>query len=202
MATDDVDLCSQAFTLLGLGRITSMTAENNKSRIANQLYSTVINGLLASYPWRFATQKVELTRLLQTPETGYTYFFQLPPTIVGQPFVVYNSDDVGARPFKDWQIFEDMIATDATELWVDFRTLPLVSKFPGYFTQLAVYALAANFAMPATRDKSKMDAYMELAFGTPQEDGKGGYFRLARNADAFGQPPQEQRDNPFIDVRG
>ncbi len=203
MANTDVDLCSQAFVLLGLSPISSLQANNNKARLALQLYDTVIERLFAEHQWRFAMRKTKLTRLTEVPKTTYLYFYQLPATIQGQPFICYTTADQDARPFKEWQIFEDRLATDALDVWIDHKVTPEIPKWPPYFTQLAVYALAAHFAQPATDDASKTDMWMRIAFGGPSEDGKGGYGRTARALDSMGQPPAlVQRDDPFIDVRG
>ena len=48
---------------------------------------------------------------------------------------------------------------------------------------------------------TKADYWKVTALGTPSENGRGGYFRQAANADARGKPPYAILEFPLTDVR-
>lgn len=200
-ANSKFDVCSQAFQLLGLGTINSFSG-GGKEAIANSLYDTTIMSLIESYPWHFARVIAEpLNRLTETPENAWTYYYQLPSNISGGVVALYDQGGTKLAPNKDWERVGEKIATDLTEVWIHHSAIPEVAKWPGYFTLLAVFALAGVFAQPAKESKELSDFWTARAFGPPQESGKGGQWALATAADARGSPSTVQRDNPFIDCR-
>ena len=57
-----IDLCSIALLKLGENPIQSLTDDSAAAKLSRTLYDTVIDALLASHPWRFATQEITLTK--------------------------------------------------------------------------------------------------------------------------------------------
>ena len=200
-ANSKFDLCSQATALLGLGPVQSFS-DGDKGAVAGRLYDTVVLSLIESYPWNFAkVYSASLTRLATTPESQWTYLYALPTNLDGIVWALYDDDAIDAAPFKLWERVGANIATNATEVWIRHAAIPEVAKMPKYFHQLAVYALAAAFAQPMKESADMADFYHKRAFGTPEQNGKGGLWAMATAADARGSPSTIQRDNPFIDCR-
>lgn len=200
-ANSKFDLCSQATALLGLGPVQSFSG-GGKEAIAGLLYDTVVLSLIESYPWGFAkVYSASLTRLSDTPESQWTYFYQLPGDIDGIVWSLFDDDAIDAAPFKVWERVGNTIATNATAVYIRYAAIPEVAKMPKYFHILAVTALAAAFAQPMKESAELADFYHSRAFGTPEQNGKGGLWAMATAADARGSPSTIQRDNPFIDCR-
>lgn len=200
-ANSKFDLCTQATALLGLGAIQSFD-DGDKGAIAGRLYDTVVLSLIESYPWNFAkVYSASLTRLGTTPDSQWTYFYSLPTDLEGIAWALYDDDAIDAAPFKVWERVGETIATNATEVWIRYGKLVDVAKMPKYFHQLAVYALAATFAQPMKESADLANSLRQVAFGTPEQNGKGGLWAMATAADARGSPSTIQRDNPFIDCR-
>lgn len=200
-ANSKFDLCSQAFLLLGLGTINSFSG-GGKEAIAAQLYDTVMLSLIESYPWHFARViAAPLNRLVETPENQWTYYYQLPSDIDGIVWALYDSDGIELRPNKDWERVGGKIATNLATVVIHHSAIPEIAKMPKYFHMLAVNALAATFAMPAKESEQLATFYHQKAFGSPEQNGKGGLWAMAASADARGSPSTVQQDNPFIDCR-
>lgn len=200
-ANSKFDLCSQATALLGLGRIQSFSG-GDKEAVAGLLYDTVMISLAESYPWHFMRViSASLNRLSEVPETTWTYYYQLPNNLEGIVWALYDDDAIDAAPFKLWERVGQKIATNATTIWIHYTEVPEVAAMPKYFHLLVVSALAAAFAQPMKESADLADFYHKRAFGTPEQNGKGGLWAMATAADARGSPSTVQRDNPFIDCR-
>lgn len=200
-ANSKFDLCSQATALLGLGSIQSFSG-GSKEAIAGLLFDTQFLALVESYPWGFCkVLSTALNRLSDAPASQWTYQYQLPSDLDGIAWAVYTEATIDARPFKDWERIGNTIATNATAVYIKYAAVPEVAAMPKYFHLLVITALASIFAMPMKESGEMADAYHKRAFGTPEQNGKGGLWAMATAADARGSPSTVQRDNPFIDCR-
>lgn len=203
MAAGDTNIaiCSRALTLLGESAISSFSDGTDASSTCSRLYETVKTALLTMYPWKFATKKVQLARLNTTPVNEWTYAYQLPGDMLAMD-ALFNTDAVGAQPLvSGWERYEDMILTDQTAIYIDYRFDPGESYYPPYFVMLLIYAICMHLAEPITEQVTKAQYWGNLAFGSPQENGRGGYFRQASHADARGVPVDAIRDFPLVSVR-
>lgn len=200
-ANSQFDLCTQATALLGLGPVNSFSG-SDRNAIAGRLYDTVVISLIEGYPWNFAkVLSTALNRLTDAPATQFTYAYELPNNLDGIVWALYRDSAIDATPFKEWERIGNTVCTNETAVYIKYASLPPVSNWPKYFQLLCVYALAAVFAMPMKESGDMAKNYQALAFGTPDQNGKGGQWAVATAADARGSPSTVQRDNPFIDCR-
>lgn len=201
MSTSPESICSAALHLLGVESIDSLEDEDDVAATCNALYQTAKDAAISEYPWRFAIQKSQLTRLTDTPENEWKYAFQLPSDIEGGPHAVFNSGDEGAVPIKNWELFGNKIFSNEESLWIDHRVSVVEAKFPPYFVQFMVFEMASLLAVPITEDEAKADFWRKVARGTPQEGGKGGYYQTATQADAMGNTGSQIDDYELIRAR-
>jgi hypothetical protein len=200
-ANSKFDLCSQATALLGLGPVQSFSG-GGKEATAGLLYDTVMLSLIESYPWGFCkVLSAALNRLTPAPESQWTYFYQLPNALDGIVWALYTETTIDARPFKEWERIGNAIATNQTAVYIKYAAVPEIAAMPKYFHALVVNALASTFAQPMKESADLADFYNKKAFGTPEQNGKGGLWAMATAADARGSPSTIQRDNPFLDCR-
>ena len=200
-ANSKFDLCTQATALIGLGPVQSFSG-SDRNVIAGRLYDTIMLALIESYPWNFAkVLSSSLTRLTEAPASQWTYFYQLPGALDGIVWALYTETTVDARPFKEWERIGNKIATNETAVYIKYAAVSEIAAMPKYFHLLVVTALAAAFAQPMKESKEMAEFYHQRAFGTPEQNGKGGLWSMATAADARGSPSTVQRDNPFIDCR-
>lgn len=77
MATS-VSICSNALLMLGAQTINSLDEDNDRARLASNLYPQVRDDMLRAHHWNCAVKRVVLSPLADAPAFDYTYQFQLP----------------------------------------------------------------------------------------------------------------------------
>lgn len=206
MATSDVDVFSQALLLLRLPPVDSFDeegADNGASVFASAMYEQIKNNLIDEYPWRCFMTKAKLTREVDTPLNEYDYQFLLPPDRRGGPIAVYTSGDVRADPVTDgWEIFGTKLFSRYDEIWIDYKASKTEAEIPAYFITLLVQELAWMAAVPLRSDIELADFWRRECRGERVEQGKGGTFRQATQADAMSTTPQQFVDFTLVEARG
>lgn len=203
MASTDtkVSICSSALNLLGEPAIASLTDDSDAARVCAQLYDNIKWSLLAQYPWSFSKKKVQLARLTSTPTFGWNYEYTLPTDRVGELLAVFASSSVNSAPVLDFDLQNGKLQTNYSEIWIDYQYNVTEATMPPHFAQLLIYAMAFNLAYPVTEDPNKTQYWKEVAFGSPSENMRGGFFRVACSIDGRARPPEAINDFSLTDVR-
>lgn len=195
------DLCSRGLVLIGLTPINSF-GDDDKSAACQTIYPMVKQEVLGRYPWRSTLTKKRLSKLTAAPNNEWLYAFQLPSDRMSGIRAVFDTDQVGARPMKEYDIYENTLFANVDRIWCDYQKEISESAFEPHIKTLMSYVLAARFAEILTDDSSKAENYQTLAYGTPAEKGMGGYFEIARNIDSQQRPSQQiSGDFSLVDVR-
>lgn len=203
MAAGDtaVSICSDALILLGAKPISSFNDGTDEANTADRLYPDVRDSTLMMYPWSFSYKKVKLARLVTTPVSEWRYEYQLPGDRLGNPRAVFETNSLYARPVKDWEIIGDKLITNYEEVYIDYPYQVPEYAMPQYFVQLLKYMMAWHFAYPISEQADKTAYWQQVAVGTPGDNNRGGYFRVAANIDGQGQPTQVIEDYSLIAAR-
>ena len=196
-----VSLCNSALTLLGQSAIASFTDDSDAARTCAQLYDNLKWSLLAQFDGSFSKKKVALSRLVSAPLTRWRYQYTMPTDRVSDVYAAFPSDAVGVNPTTDFDVQNGKLLTNFSSMWLDYHYNVLESTLPPYFSQLLIYVLAANFAMPITEQASLAEHWHGVAYGMPSENLRGGYFRVAKSIDSSGRPPQIVDSGILIEVR-
>jgi len=144
-----IDLCSMALIKLGEKPIQSLNEDSASAQLARTLYDPIVDTLLSTFPWRFATK----------------------------PFVLNkNSDGKIVIPVDvlriikcDGQIVGNTIETPADTIDVIAIVKTAPEYFPEYFSTLTATKLAMEFCIPLIGDKSifqMMTALFESEYQT------------------------------------
>jgi hypothetical protein len=122
MAAGDtgVSICSDALILLGAKPISSFNDGTDEANSCDRLYPDVRDMMLMMYPWSFAYKKVQLAKLITTPNSEWTYEYQLPGDRLGNPRAVFRTNQINERPTKSWEIIGDKLMTNEEEIFVDY----------------------------------------------------------------------------------
>lgn len=167
------------------------------------IFDAVRDDLLSRYPWTFATViGRRLVRLTVTPEAHWQYYYQLPSDMLGAPRALYQ-DAINRRPFTNFDITENRVATDAESLWISYtrRADPVI--WPGYFRELVNRVIMAEMALSIREDSVMFERFHQVSFGSPGQMGEGGLMAQAKNMDSqsHGSVILTEGSNPLIDVR-
>jgi hypothetical protein len=194
MTVTDVQIASQALTLLRADTVTTFSGTQNESVIMTQLYADHIKGLFNLYPWTFATKKALLVAST-TPTNEYAYSHII-PTEAMLLWAVFNSSQVGAQPIRDYDIYT---ASDGRRIYSNYSTLYAdytidvdETYWPPYFLQFAIHSLAAVVALPVTGNADLAQYYSQIAYGSANANRKGGLFGIATSIDS------KQKRNEFV----
>lgn len=202
LADNEVAICNQALALIGIPAIQSLADTDDVSATCDTIYETQARVCLAKRTWRFASKKLQLTKSGEvTPVGEYPYAYGLPGDLVGGISHIFDTDADGARPYKNFEIFEGYIYTDAEYCYVDYKIRPEETEWPEYFIDYFVAHLAHRLAEILTDDTEKSDRAYRLAYGMPSDDGMGGLYREARRQDSQQQPSSGVQDFPLVDAR-
>ena len=169
MATD-ISLCSQALLLLGADTIASFDEGSLESTVASNLYEDTVRDILTKTRWRFASKKMELSRLTTEPLNQWKYQFQLPIDMLML---------IRTYPTSNYEIYQDKLYTNNADVEIDYIYRVNEQFFPAYFVDALIYRLASKFAIPVTDDAAKgaeMRANYEIL------------IKQARQADSQGRP--------------
>ena len=129
-----IDLCSMALLKLGEAPIQSLTDNSAASQLARTLYDPVIDALLASHSWRFATRTYDLARTADGD-------FLLPADVL--------------RVLRcDGRIVGNRIQAPGPRLSIQALVRTPSESFPGYFASLAATKLAMEFCIPLVGEQS------------------------------------------------
>lgn len=204
MASGDTKLsiCSDALIMLGAAPLSSFTDGSDAAQICDRLYDDLKESLLGSYPWSWSFKKVQLARLSETPASEWKYNYQLPGDRISGVKAVFNTDAAGMRPIQGgWEILGDKLQTSETQIWIDYQYSAQEYEMPRYFVQLLKYAMAADIAETVTDQITKAQLFEQKAFGSPGENRRGGYMRVAMNIDGASKPVEAFEDYSLIAVR-
>jgi len=203
MAAGDtgVSICSDALLLIGAKAISSFNDGTDESSVCDRLYPDIRDSTLVMYPWTFGMKKVQLARLITTPNSVWLYEYQLPGDRLASPRAVYETAQTGARPRQDWEIQGDKLLTNQPEVFIDYQYSVPEFAMPQYFVQLLKYMVAWHIAETVTEQQDKSAKWQRVATGDVSENGRGGYFRTAAQIDGQNNPVRVIEDYSLIAVR-
>ena len=204
MASGDTKLsiCSDALIMLGASPLSSFSEGTDAAQICDRLYDDLKKSIIASHPWSWSFKKVQLARLTETPANEWKYAYALPGDTLAGVRAVFNTGSTGVNPIQyGWEIQGDQVYTSEETIYVDYQYAPGESLIPSYFVQLLKYAMAAEIAETVTDQITKAQYYEQKAFGSPAENRRGGYFRVAANIDGSNNSLEAFQDFSLIEVR-
>lgn len=151
--TTKVDIVSNAFTNLGRGPVSDIDPSSAEPIVvtASKKYDLLVLNELSDARWRFATLTRDLNRLTAVPPVErFSDAFQLPADYLNMQ---------QTRPHIEFNIYENKLYANSTEMQIDYTAKLDEDRFPAYFTLLMEYSLTTDMAMPLTQQSSLMDKW-------------------------------------------
>jgi hypothetical protein len=132
-------IASQALIKIGGTPITSFDGTDRQSVVVSNLYDDTKKGLMYYTFWNFATHKVQLSQLVETPvDTNYTGAYQLP----GDYIRVKGVFDSAGRLRGDYSVENNKIYASFNPLNLEYIRLKDESDFPPFFVEVLIAKLA------------------------------------------------------------
>jgi len=162
MALTDVQVASKALVLIGANPISDFDEGTTESKIADNIYETIVEAALTRIRWRFASGQQQLSRLVSTPVSRYDAAYQVPNS---PPLLVLHAVTVLDTPIK-FDRYENHIYCDASEddiVVADYTYRPDTEYWPPYFTRALIYDLAGIFAAAVAQRGDLAEHYEKRA---------------------------------------
>ena len=188
--------------LLRIGADPLVTEADPGAPVHLAVYDSVLEKF-ASHPFSFFKTTQKLPRLVASPVALWTYAFQLPADRLAPPRAVYPSADTSRLNTTAYDIVDDQLLSDHTDIWITIMRLVGYERWPGDFREAFTTALMAELALSVREDRVLHDRLYQKAFGTPAQGGMGGLFGQALDNDSQGIPSESVGNgaNPLIDAR-
>jgi hypothetical protein len=139
------DVATQASFELGGQAVQSFTDDGTReAEVFGNIYATVLDDLLSTAFWSFATRTFELSRLADAPANpNFAYQYQLPSDHVS----TREAMDEGGTPVA-YIIEGERVLANASRLLLRYVFRPDESTMPPWFVRLLVLKLAHAAAEP------------------------------------------------------
>lgn len=177
MATTKFDICSQALTKCGADTISSFTDGTHESNVCSVMYETIKKSLLYYTFWNFAITKVQLNRLVETPnDKKFLYVFSLPADIIR----IRSTFDENGQADYSYKKEGQKIYSNNKILFLEYVQDMAESNMPSFFVEALVSKVAVEINEAITASGSLQ---ARLAQDFQQK------LRAARIADGQENPP-------------
>lgn len=179
-----IQIINLALRRLGCEPISSLSENNKRAKVMNDIYELARKDSLEEHPWPFAIKRATLTAEASTPAFEYKYQFKKPTDFL--------------RAISEYN--EETYKEEGSKLLADVDTLSLVyiyynddeDSYSASFTRSFYLRLAEEGCYSLSQDKSLKDQIQK-----ERED----ILAKARSYAAQGSSPQEYDFDFFTDVR-
>lgn len=159
-----VDLINRGLTKLNAKRLTSINDGTKNSADANAVYDGILEEVLASFPWNFATRRVTLARLAAAPLYRYDFQFRIPPE--PKCLKVWEAVADNQTPTKLYVIEGDdegqLLLTNFTAIDIKFTVKVIdTERYSPWFVESFVTRLSAELAYPVTGKRALKESLMK-----------------------------------------
>ena len=190
----DLTICQAALTLIGMPVITDLLDVGDSEAMCNLHYPLLKRSVLSSYNWPWAIKQSRLAiDGTAVPLTQYTNAFQLPTDrLYDDPLLTLLAVEENAPPFTDYEIQDEHLHTDQDTIYIWYLSKDgeLEDKWPEFFIDFMIHALAARLAMPLTERADLFTLYDDIAWGDSRTRHiPGGLYAKARSRSFQDKPP-------------
>jgi len=182
-STSAIQMSSNALILLGHPPIASYDEPGAGPQAAGNLYEQSYLSLLTIHRWRFATKKIQLSRLSEAPLNGYTYQFQLPSDLI---YLIKKNSGF------DYEIYGDRLHSNNTTEEIDYIYRVNEDMLPPYFAKAFEFFMASQLAIPVVGNTSRADFY-ERKYEMQ--------LKRAKFADSTQRPQDTFTQSPYTQAR-
>lgn len=185
--TTDIEIISQACSIVGKGTFNTIEAGGPFARDAAAFYGTLVSAELGSNRWRFALdhQAMGVLTTLTPRFEGWEYYWEMP----ADALMFLRIDPIG----NDWTVFGRRVLTRSNQnMTAVFTKNVPVSKWPPAFALYIIYALA-NMLSASITNSDRMIARIQTDLKT--------WESRALFADGQNSPVRSMRSRPWINSR-
>ena len=191
----DTDSANVALRLVGATPITSLTDGSDNANVVDDIFTELLDDLLRSHPWNFATKRVQLARLVTAPEFEFDYAYAHPSDWLRTISVHDNDAGHGTVLYRTEQVDGQNVivsSSDAIYLRYVYRVTDQ-SLMSADFRRAFQLSLARDLSLPLASSNTMQDAYSREASRA---------LARARSSDALGSFPELRPRGSWASSRG
>lgn len=175
MSASLTQIANAALRRLGVEKISSIDDDNKRATLLKDLYPLVRNELLESGFWNFSMKRIQLSKLGDSPDFGWSNAFALPSDYI-RMYRISGSKFKGgsghlpeffATGFSDNPAFAiegDKLLTDISDVFCVYSSrVTDTSQFTAGFTKALYLKLASECAYSLTQDRALTDQLAQEA---------------------------------------
>ncbi len=191
VSNTSLKIMNAALAQIGVEEIESFSDTSLAAKTGNRLFSDILEHELSSYPWRFARDRVTLTRSAKTAPKPWTGLYRLPQSALVL-HTVYIDDYVGQFDRFGANVAVNVDSNSSSTVTAEITENVDASNWPGYFRRAFIMSLAAAISMPITQDDN-----MSMSLQKESEI----MLAKAKSRDAQGRTPSRLDTKLFIKAR-
>ncbi|MHA7968982.1 hypothetical protein [Rhizobium sp. CAU 1783] len=134
-----------------------------------------------------------------TPFTGYEHVFDIPQPAIGPPVFLTDDPSDPDRRYVDFILTNNQVHAADNPLYAMVKFRPDPHRWSPTFRSATITAIAGHLAFAITSDRNQRSDLLTLAYGTSQENYRGGMMRAALSEDGFANPSRSIKvdNNPL-----
>ena len=163
--SSDTDSANVALRLVGQTPVTSITDGSVTGNVVDDIFTELLDDLLRSHPWNFATKRVQLARLSVAPAFEFDYAYAHPSDWLRTISVHDNDAGHGTVLYRTEQVDGQtaiVSSSDAIYLRYVYRVTDQ-NLMSADFRRAFQFALARDLAIPLASSNSMQEAYSREA---------------------------------------
>lgn len=171
-----VHLVNRALVKLGLRPSYTTDQASELGAMVEAVFDPLLAEVATNFDFPFLRQTLALDPLAGPPQNGWPYGFKLPATRIGSPLSFLDQVYPRERYLREFMLEAGNVYAACTVLWGRFRILLDPQYWDEGFAEAYVTGLAGRLAVPMTQDAELEEARIREAFGSQQEQRRGGLF--------------------------
>jgi hypothetical protein len=187
MAASDVSICSNALLMLGAQPISSFTENNDRARLASNLFESVRNDVLRSHPWNCCIKRAALASDTEAPAFDWDFQFTLPSDYLRTLAVGEAGSEI------EFKIESGKLLCDDNPAYLRYVARnENAATWDDMLVQAMTLAMAAKMAYSITQSSAMRDS-MAAEYER--------HMKRARAVDGQDDTPDTLGDSPLLNSR-
>lgn len=189
-----VSIVNRALVKLGESTVLLLTDNVKQARTMAAIFDDTRDAELRANRWKFAIKRAQLSALVDAPQFGYSYQYELPDDYLALVQVGEFYVRTGMKQRAPWSIEGRRLLTD--------QAAPLAIRYvsrvtdTSQFDALFVDSLACRLAMEACEALTQSDTKFQRVAAMRAEA-----LKQALRVDAIENPPDELPDGTWLESR-
>lgn len=195
-----LDIVNAACAEIGADPLQDLDEDTLGGQAASLVYQNIVDFNLAIEPFEFKFEIRQLTNVADaTPLSGYTYLLNVPGSRTGPPRWLSDDLTVPDRSYTQFRLIKGQVHAMHNPLYASVPFRPDPKDWEVAFRTATITAIASRLAIALASDLKTHNELKMRAYGTPQEQNRGGEMRNAINNNAQATPPRAipVDDNPL-----